>query len=396
MLLPTPSCQCIRKPQRQAWTGAGTGTGTGTETWIWKQFVLPEPDPFKGLMVHSPLRRKIIALLTEERETQLFLFCRLSPYKRVHKNNITKHQELLKNMGLDRPFNEVMGWNKNRKKQKRWVVAGKGKGVKRARVEGQDEEDDKENKKENDKDEEEEENVQPACKPRTQCALVGPSCPAPKEWVVKAKSLEDAALGLAWCKLVKEWYTREEGKGYTKRRVPEAPPVIPNTTGNPVLPKPNSNSIPIMPSTLNPDQVPSANRALSESLVANPAIPRATPAAKDVDIAPPVAAPIISATAAGTNHTNIRTDPAPSLRTPARSRTNEEVIGSCRHYPHCYYSCREARSKVLDDPNPDEDEELDFKAREDDVMDWEEVYIRKDLLWEYHQISEKKGPNQPD
>jgi hypothetical protein len=185
----------------------------------------PEVDPFKGMVVLSPLRRRTMATASnpEELAFEIRQLRRLSPYELVRENNIAKHKEVLKSLGLDKSFSELMGIKKGAApgggKRKKTGGGGRGRKAKRAREDRGDEDEQSGSGEEEDEEEEEEEEEEtsapPARAPRAQCTKAAPARAAPKEWVVKAKNLlEDESLGEAWAQLVRLWYLREEGKGF--------------------------------------------------------------------------------------------------------------------------------------------------------------------------------------
>jgi hypothetical protein len=126
---------------------------------------VPEPqerDYFKGLVVHSPLRRRVLAAASnpEEIEYEVRQLARLSTFERVRKNNIAKHKETLKSLGLDKSFSELMGLKKGKTAgMKRKVVGKTGRKAKakRTRGEGDDNDEDDEDDEGSDSEEDDEE-----------------------------------------------------------------------------------------------------------------------------------------------------------------------------------------------------------------------------------------------
>jgi hypothetical protein len=169
------------------------------------------PDPFEGLEVRSPLRRKIEkeATMPEALQVAIWRLQRLSAYELVRENNIATNHELLVSLGLDKSFEEAMGL-------KRKKAEGKNKKGRRAskRVRGEGEADDEVCSEEEEEEEEEEEPVAPRV-PRPSREKPAPKAPAPKEWVKKAeKLLQGDSFGPLWTQLVAQWRLREEQTGF--------------------------------------------------------------------------------------------------------------------------------------------------------------------------------------
>jgi hypothetical protein len=137
----------------------------------------------------------------------------MHPEMLVRENNIAKHAETLKSLGLNKSFEEAMGLPPKRKS------AGKGSSGRktkcaRAEIEGDSDHKDGEDG-EDDKDDNDNEEPPLLHTPRPQHGKVDMPCPAPKEWACKAKdALEVAEFGVVWAGLVKQWYLHEEGKGF--------------------------------------------------------------------------------------------------------------------------------------------------------------------------------------
>jgi hypothetical protein len=181
-----------------------------------------ERDYFKGLVVHSPLRRRVLASAStpDKIQYEVCQLARLSAFELVRENNIAKHKETLKSLGLDKSFNELMGLKKGKTAGvKRKAVGKKGRKGKSKRLRGEngddDEEDEDEDEEGSDSGEDEEDDTPVAPRaPRLQRTIASRTT-APKEWIVKAKKmLEKEELGATWDELVVEWYRREERKGF--------------------------------------------------------------------------------------------------------------------------------------------------------------------------------------
>jgi hypothetical protein len=114
-----------------------------------------EVDCFKGLLVHSPLRRAAIA--TGDPRAEAWRFERMSEYMLVRENNIAKHKETIKALGLDKTFEELTGLPPKKGQGKRKWTGKKGGGrSKRQREEAHTSEgegDDEENEEEDEDDE---------------------------------------------------------------------------------------------------------------------------------------------------------------------------------------------------------------------------------------------------
>jgi hypothetical protein len=70
----------------------------------------PERDPFEGMRVLSPLRRKIFAKVASGSNIgyEVRQLHRLSSYELARENNIAKNREMLVSLGLDKSFDEMM------------------------------------------------------------------------------------------------------------------------------------------------------------------------------------------------------------------------------------------------------------------------------------------------
>jgi hypothetical protein len=175
-------------------------------------------DPFRGIEVLSPLRRRTVASVEDPSDpmqlwTAVNQLRRLSTSELLRENNIARNKELLATLGLDKTFNEKMGMEKKGPAAKR-VRSGGPAGRKAKRSKGQDEEVSGASKEDEDNEEEEDEPT-PALRARTQRVKPAVRRAAPKEWVVKAKkALEQDDMGPEWVELVREWYRREEDKGF--------------------------------------------------------------------------------------------------------------------------------------------------------------------------------------
>jgi hypothetical protein len=179
-------------------------------------------DPFHGIEVLSPLRRKTMASVEDPSDSMQVWAAvnqlrRLSTSELVRENNIARNKEMLAKLGLDKSFNEHMGITKGA--GKRTNSGGTtGRKVKRARRQGEKEADGhSEEEDDEDEDDEEDDAPRPAPHPAPRPLRAKPAAhrAAPKEWVVKAKkSLEEDDMGPKWVELVGEWYRREEGKGF--------------------------------------------------------------------------------------------------------------------------------------------------------------------------------------
>jgi hypothetical protein len=175
-----------------------------------------EVNCFKGLLVHSPLRCAAIA--TGDPRVEAWRFGRMSEYMLVCKNNITKHKETIKVLGLDKTFEELMGLLPKKGQGKRKWTGKKGGGRSKWQHEeaymSEGEGDDEENEEE-DEDNKDDNNLPARHEPCAQCAKPAAKGPAPKEWILKArKALEVNDFGTSWSELVGVWYLREESKGF--------------------------------------------------------------------------------------------------------------------------------------------------------------------------------------
>jgi hypothetical protein len=161
-----------------------------------------ERDPFGTLLVQSPLRRKTLAAASnEELEYEIRQLKRLSAFELVRENNIARNKEMLKKLGLDKSFNDVMGLTKSGEKRK-----AEGSGGRKA----------KQGRGETEEEDEGENDTPPAPRAaRPMRAKPIAQRPPPKEWAKKAKTLlEEKDLGEAWKELVIQWYAHEEKKGF--------------------------------------------------------------------------------------------------------------------------------------------------------------------------------------
>jgi hypothetical protein len=180
-----------------------------------------EMNLFVGLLVNSLLQRAAIA--TGNPRSEAWRFERMSAYELIRENNIAKNRETMKRLGLDKSFEEMqeeMGGGAGKGKRKTAGATGNGKPggrkTKRTRVDadggsgGDDEED-----YEDDDGEDVVLASKPPAQPRAQRMKPTAAKPAPKEWVLKAKTLlEEKAFGGLWPELVEQWYLREESKNF--------------------------------------------------------------------------------------------------------------------------------------------------------------------------------------
>jgi hypothetical protein len=173
-----------------------------------------ERNPFEGMKVLSPLRRKTFTKVANgsNLEYEVRQLRRLSSYELVRENNIARNHETLVSLGLDKSFDEMMAIKRK---------AGAKQDGKRAtkRTRKRDEEEyDKDSSTDEDQQEMEdgdEDAPSAAHAPCTQRAKLAVISLAPKEWVKKAETtLERAAFGPRWGELVSQWYLREQQNGF--------------------------------------------------------------------------------------------------------------------------------------------------------------------------------------
>ncbi|KAJ7889379.1 hypothetical protein B0H14DRAFT_2561878 [Mycena olivaceomarginata] len=173
----------------------------------------PEPferDPFDGMKVLSPLRRKTIAKIANgsNLEYEVRQLRRLSSYELVRENNIAKNHETLVSLGLDKSFDEMMAM-----KRKPGEKKGGGQQAKRARKGDRGEYDGEDS----DEEKEDEDATLAERIPRVQRAKPAAKSPAVKDWVKKAETnLEKDVFGPRRTELVSQWYLREQQNGFTK------------------------------------------------------------------------------------------------------------------------------------------------------------------------------------
>ncbi|KAJ7346457.1 hypothetical protein DFH08DRAFT_960928 [Mycena albidolilacea] len=161
-----------------------------------------EMNLFVGLLVNSPLQRAAIA--TGNPRSEAWHFERMSADELIRENNIARNRETMKRLGLDKCFEEMQeamggGAGKGKRKAAGATENGKpgGHKTKRTRVDadggsgGDDEED-----HEDDDGEDVVLASKPPAQPRAQRMKPTAAKPAPKEWVLKAKTLlEEKAFG---------------------------------------------------------------------------------------------------------------------------------------------------------------------------------------------------------
>jgi hypothetical protein len=173
-------------------------------------------DIFAGLLVKSPLRRA--AMATGNPQNEAWRFQRMSSYQLVCENNIAKNQELIKQLGLDKTFEEMqkeMGGRPAKGKRKGPGAQEKGgRKAKRTRVDEDGGSGDEE-AYEDDDGEDPDPAGKPPAQPRAQRIKPVAAKAAPKEWVLNAKALlEEKAFDGPWPELVEQWYRREESKSF--------------------------------------------------------------------------------------------------------------------------------------------------------------------------------------
>ncbi|KAK7000632.1 hypothetical protein R3P38DRAFT_2797323 [Favolaschia claudopus] len=181
----------------------------------------PEPDPFAGMGVLSPLRRRTLAaaevsgnLSFEVRKLRI-----LSPYEMMRENNMANNFEKMKALGLDGGFSDIVeaGKKRGRKSAEKSRKRPRGDGNK----DGEDNDDDE---YDDDDDEEGEEGgkgkgkqveIVPRAQ-RPQRSLPAPKRPGQPDWYTKGgrQLARGKDFGPLWETVTSLWASREEKHGF--------------------------------------------------------------------------------------------------------------------------------------------------------------------------------------
>ncbi|KAK7013927.1 hypothetical protein R3P38DRAFT_3206497 [Favolaschia claudopus] len=180
----------------------------------------PQQDPFEGMQIFSPLRRRTFALAEKSGDLELEIdkLRWLSAYEIERENNVARNYELLDKLKVGN-VSSILGVKRGRKpaqggNRKRGRKDG-GKGGRHSddgdEGDDEDEEDDEEGETEGEHDKV---NVPPAERPKR--SLPAKRASTGQEWFDKAvKQLaEGNVYGPVWEEVVGLWRSREEAKGF--------------------------------------------------------------------------------------------------------------------------------------------------------------------------------------